>query len=182
MITCTHSFTPQRWCDCRCNTNHTLSGAREENLQYCTVDASPPLFVGLLSLAGADGTWQVVAAAAGSSLTGSCTITATVTFQGGIAPLTATTSVALVGLTKLAVYALSPDLAAVPAVPPASGLVQGEDVLLLQCQPGGYDQVCAVLVLHRAAEAASSHSRTTATTAAVSETHVAHRDLQPHRV
>lgn len=92
--------------------------------------------------AGADGTWQVIAAAAGSSLTGSCTISATVTFQGGIAPLTATTSVALVGLTKLAVYALGPEVTSVPAVPPASGLVQADDLLLLQCQPGGYDQVC----------------------------------------
>lgn len=96
--------------------------------------------------AGADGTWQVVTAAAGSSLTGSCTITATVTFQGGIPSLTATTSVALVGLTKLAMYALSPDLASVPAVPPASGLVQADDLLLLQCQPGGYDQVGVLLL------------------------------------
>lgn len=85
-----------------------------------------------------------MAAAAGSSLAGSCTITATVSFDGGIPPLTATTSVALVGLSKLAVYALSPELASVPVAPPASGLVQGDDLVLLQCDAGRYDQVGAV--------------------------------------
>jgi hypothetical protein len=91
--------------------------------------------------AGTDGGWQVVAIAAGSSLAGSCTIIATVTFDGGIPPLTATTSVALVGLTRLAVYALGPEVASVPAAPPASGLVQGEDLVLLQCDADSYDQV-----------------------------------------
>lgn len=91
--------------------------------------------------------WRVVVAAAGSSLAGSCTITATVTFEGDIPPLTATTSVALVGLSKLAVYALSPELASVPMAPPASGLVQGEDLVLLQCDAGSYDQVGVFLPL-----------------------------------
>jgi hypothetical protein len=91
--------------------------------------------------AGADGTWQVLAAAGGSSLAGTCSITATVTFQGSIAPLTATTAVDLVWLTQLAVYALGPELDAVPALPPASALVQGDDLVLLQCEADRYDQV-----------------------------------------
>jgi hypothetical protein len=91
--------------------------------------------------AGADGGWQVVAVAAGSSLTGSCTITALITFDGGIPPLTATTSVALVSLTRLAVYALGPEVGSVPAAPPATGLVQEEDLVLLQCTADSYDQV-----------------------------------------
>jgi hypothetical protein len=83
----------------------------------------------------------VVTNAAGSSLSGSCTITATVNFQGDITPLTATTSVSLVGLTQVAVYALSPTLPSVPAAPPASGLVLGDSLVLLQCAAGSYDMV-----------------------------------------
>lgn len=83
----------------------------------------------------------MVTAAGGSALSGSCTITATITFQGPTAPLTATTSVTLVGLTHLAVYALEPDVAAVPAAPPAGGLVAADELVLLQCAADSYDQV-----------------------------------------
>jgi hypothetical protein len=102
----------------------------------------PPLIlIDTLVAAGADGTWQVLAAAGGSSLAGTCSITATITFQGGIAPLTATTAVDLVWLTQLAVYALGPELDAVPPLPPANALVQGDELVLLQCEANRYDQV-----------------------------------------
>lgn len=47
----------------------------------------------------------------------------------------------LVGLTRLAAYALAADVAAVPSPPAATGLITGEDLVLLQCTAGRYDQV-----------------------------------------
>lgn len=108
----------------------------------------PSFFIDTLAAVGADGSWKVLAAAGGSSLAGTCSITATVTFQGGIPPLTATTAVDLVWLTQLAVYALGPELDAVPALPPASALVQGDELVLLQCEADKYDQVLDVTLSH----------------------------------
>jgi hypothetical protein len=76
-------------------------------------------------------------------VSGSCVIIATVTFGGSTAPLTATTSVSLVGLSRLAVYALPPGVAAVPLPPPAASLVVGDSMVLLRCDATNYDQVCA---------------------------------------
>lgn len=111
-------------------------------ITLCACCCAPCLTSHLTWWAAPGGSWQLVTAAAGSSLTGTCTITATVTFQDGTAPLVATTSVSLVGLSKLALYALAPDAASVPSLPPAgNGLVTGDDLVLMQCDTGRYDQV-----------------------------------------
>jgi len=118
-----------------------------QHLEHCAaldmggwIFRSPPVHA-VSRCADSKGDWQVVTAAAGSSLSGSCSITATVTFQGGIAPLTASTSVSLVGLSRLAVYALAADVAVVPSPPAATGLITGDDLVLLECTAGRYDQV-----------------------------------------
>jgi hypothetical protein len=96
------------------------------------------------------GGFQVVASApASSSVSGSCTITATASFGGSAPPLTATTSVSLVGLSQLAVVALGPGVAAVPALPPGGGTVLGDELVLLKCDATNYDQVgCGCVAQH----------------------------------
>lgn len=84
----------------------------------------------------------MVAAPSAGSVSGACVVSATVTFGGGLAPLTATTSVELVGLSRLVLYAAPAD-AFEPPEPSRSSTAVALDteLVLLKCDGLIYDQV-----------------------------------------
>jgi hypothetical protein len=83
-------------------------------------------------------TLQVVAGSSGS-LGDSCTVTAYVAFEGSATPLSASVTVAVVGLRTLLLYTQPPAAVAPPALPPAVAPL-GATLRLLRCDARNFDQ------------------------------------------
>eukprot|EP00879_Flechtneria_rotunda_P000373 GHRR01000465.1.p1 GENE.GHRR01000465.1~~GHRR01000465.1.p1 ORF type:complete len:1109 (+),score=342.16 GHRR01000465.1:4020-7346(+) len=88
-------------------------------------------------IAAPGGGSQVVAT--GPSAFGTCAVSATVTFQNN-APLTAVTSVLVVGMTGLAVAPLGVNTISLPQPVPAGSLLATDALTLLKCDARNYDQ------------------------------------------
>jgi hypothetical protein len=79
--------------------------------------------------------------ATSTGVSGSCTITATVTFPGS-APLSATTTIIVVVLQRLLVWGLGANVLALPGdTIEEMGTPLGPTLTLLKCDARNYDQV-----------------------------------------
>lgn len=93
-----------------------------------------------LHLPYSGGRWQVVSNSV--RLSGTCTLTVSITFNGTAQPLTATTSVAVVVLSALQLYRQGPNTIALPGLTPDDlGQPLGANLTLLKCDGRNFDQV-----------------------------------------
>eukprot|EP00775_Hariotina_reticulata_P010661 gene10661-10820_t len=106
-----------------------------------TVSAASQGFCRVAAVPGGGGLQQVIAT--GRSVSGSCDITAAVVFPSNITskPITAVTTVLVVGLTQLEMYVGGANAVSLPQpLPPAGMPLAHESLVLLKCDARNYEQ------------------------------------------